>query len=125
MEADKSIEAQIRYLEERLLQPDVRKIAADVAALLAAEFIEFGSSGQIFDREQIISALQHEPPMHWSLTNFKTSQLASDVVLATYMATRYSSTAEPPVYSLRSSIWKRIDGQWRIIFHQGTRSQGP
>jgi len=53
MEADKSIEAQIRFLEERLLQPDVRKIAEDVAALLAAEFIEFGSSGHIFDREQL------------------------------------------------------------------------
>ena len=125
MEADKAVAEHLRRLEERLLQPEVRKVAADVAELLAAEFIEFGSSGRIFQREQIISALQNEPPMQRSLINFKTSQLAPDVVLATYMAIRYSLTEEPPVYSLRSSIWKRIDGRWYMIFHQGTLSQEP
>ena len=38
----------LRTLEERLLQPDVRRSAQAVASLLADEFVEFGSSGRVF-----------------------------------------------------------------------------
>ncbi len=125
MEMDKSVEEHLRHLEERLLQPDVRKAAEEVAELLAEEFIEFGSSGRIFHREQIIEGLQSEPTRQRSLTNFRTSTLAPDVVLATYRVIRHGPTEEPPEHSLRSSIWKLIDGRWRMLFHQGTLSREP
>jgi hypothetical protein len=32
---------------------------------------------------------------------------------------RISTTGEQR-RTLRSSIWKRIDGRWQMIFHQGT-----
>ena len=73
----------LRELEERLLQPDVRRSPRAVADLLADEFVEFGSSGRVFDEPQIIAALRDEPPIHRSLSEFKSTVLAPDVVLVT------------------------------------------
>ena len=61
------VEEHIRQLEERLLQPEVRKSVAEVAMLLAPAFIEFGSSGRMFTKSQIIEALQCEEPARRSL----------------------------------------------------------
>jgi hypothetical protein len=125
MQADPVLENHLRQLEERLLQPSVRKSAEEVSELLASEFIEFGSSGQIFDKQSIIASLQMEPTAHRALLDFNTSALAPGVVLVAYRAVRQGGTAEPPIYSLRSSIWKLIDGRWQMVFHQGTPSQEP
>jgi hypothetical protein len=51
---------------------------------------------------------------------FKTLVLAPGVVLVTYRAVRYRGGAASPESSLRSSIWKQIDGRWQMRFHQGT-----
>ncbi len=42
--------------------------------------------------------------------------LASDVLLATYQTFRHNDSK----YALRSSIWKKNQGEWQMIFHQGT-----
>ncbi len=120
MAAEYSQEMLLYQLEERLLQPNVRKSAQDVAELLADEFIEFGSSGRIFDKQQIIENLQNEPLTQITITQFNTSVLAAGVILITYRAVKYSADSGEPVYSLRSSIWKLIDDEWKIVFHQGT-----
>ena len=125
LQADPALENHLRQLEERLLQPNVRKSAEEVSELLAHEFIEFGSSGRIFDKQQIIASLQMEPTVRRSLVDFKTWILAPAVVLVTYRAVRQGTSDEPPIYSLRSSIWKLIDGRWQMVFHQGTLSQEP
>jgi hypothetical protein len=120
MEVDKVVEEHLRHLEERLLQPEVRKTAKDIVELLSEDFIEFGSSGRIFHRDQIIEALRNEPEIQRSLTHFKTLVLAPGVVLATYRAIRQGSAEEQPEYSLRGSIWKLTEGRWCLLFHQGT-----
>jgi hypothetical protein len=125
MQADTVLEDHLRQLEERLLQPSVRKSAEEVSELLASEFIEFGSSGRIFDKQQIIASLQMEPTVRRSLVDFKSWILARAVVLVTYRAVRQRTSDEPPIYSLRSSIWKLIDGRWQMVFHQGTLLQEP
>jgi hypothetical protein len=125
MKAKCSQEAFLRQLEERLLQPEVRKSAQEVADLLADEFIEFGSSGRVFDKQQVIQGLQHEPMIQRSLGEFQTSILARGVILVTYRAIRQSACDGETTHSLRSSIWKLIDGRWQMVFHQGTLSEVP
>ncbi len=120
LEADGALAEHLRHLEEQLFQPEVRQAAEAVADILAEAFIEFGSSGRIYSREQIIEALRRESPAQRSLTDFKTSVLAPDVVLVTYRAVRQSGSEGAPVSSLRSSIWQLIDGRWQLTFHQGT-----
>ncbi|MEI1375770.1 nuclear transport factor 2 family protein [Nostoc sp. UHCC 0926] len=122
MKADYLEESLLCEFEECLLQSDVRKSAKDVMDLLADEFIEFGSSGRVFDKQQIINSLQNEPIeslTQRSITEFKTLVLATGVVLVTYRIVRQIS-GEQPVHSLRSSIWKLNNDRWKMIFHQGT-----
>lgn len=109
----------IRKLEERLLKPSVRHSEQDVSELLADEFIEYGSSGHILNKKRAIEALQTEAPVEISLSNFKVESLAFGVILATYRASKHEPDGHK-TYSLRSSIWKLIDGRWQIVFHQGT-----
>jgi hypothetical protein len=120
MRAEPSIEQHLRQLEEQLLRPEVRGSTEKVSALLADEFIEFGSSGRVFDRQQIIAALRAESPMRRSLADFSTSVLAPGVVLVTYRAIRDDASGKSPTSSLRSSIWKLIDRRWQMLFHQAT-----
>ena len=103
--------------EESLLQPGGRSSADRVAALLAEDFIEFGSSGKIHTKQQAIETLRHIEPVPMEIRHFQMTEIAPDVILITYHAIR---TDGDGLTSLRSSLWKRIRGSWQIIFHQGT-----
>jgi hypothetical protein len=120
MNAAPTVEAQLRHLEELLLQPEVRGSTQRVAALLADDFVEFGSSGKVFDKKQIMESLRKETPTKRSLSQFESTMLSDSIALVTYRATRVTSPGESPVHSLRSSIWRLSNGQWQMVFHQGT-----
>jgi hypothetical protein len=72
----------------------VRKSATRVAALLAEEFVEIGSSGRIYDKQQIVDRLQQE---QWTgplstASDFSARQLAPDLILAIYrIVVRYEA----------------------------------
>jgi hypothetical protein len=112
----------LRQLEQRLLQVEVRRSTQDVADLLADEFVEFGSSGRVFNKQQLIESLQHEEPAQRSITAFRSLPLAPGVILTMYRAIRLNPLDAKPTASLRSSIWKLQDGRWKMVFHQGTRA---
>jgi hypothetical protein len=117
------IEKLLLHQEKRLLQQETRKSVKEINSMLADTFFEIGSSGRVFNKQQIIEGLQTESPSIYKLENFKTFDLAPDVVLVTYRVSRLNDLLEQaPAHSLRSSIWKFIDGQWQMVFHQGTLS---
>jgi hypothetical protein len=60
MELDLAEARLLRELEEQLMHPSVRASPDQVARLLADEFIEFGSSGRVYNKRQIIELLQQE-----------------------------------------------------------------
>ena len=120
MGAAPTIDARLRHLEEQLLRSDVRRSAEKVAALLADELVEFASSGQTFNKSQIVEALREESPTKRSLSDFRCILLSENIALITYRATRALRSDEAPVHSLRSSIWRLKDGHWQMLFHQGT-----
>lgn len=106
----------LRRLEESLLRPDIRK--SELASqLLAESFVEFGSSGRQYDKAQVIASLRSESPVTITAHEFKVSRLGSNVALVTYRA---CLNTEPLVHTLRSSIWQQHEGEWQMIFHQGT-----
>ncbi len=118
MEAISPQASYFRQLEERLIQPNVRQSVDELAALLADSFVEFGSSGRIYHKQDIIAALQSETVSQITISDFQMQKLGTEIVLVTYKATRQTFTAA--AHSLRSSIWQCISGQWQIVFHQGT-----
>ena len=111
----------LRTQEEKLLSADQRASPEAVAELLADDFIEFARSGGIHDRDQTIAALAGEgPACVRKAFDFKMSLLGEGVALLTYRSTRQSAAGLEEQHALRSSIWMRIGGRWRMRFHQGT-----
>ena len=109
----------LQSLERSLLEPSVRK-SERVQELLADQFVEFGSSGEVFSKSQVMAMLQAESSVAVSASEFTVQFPSSEVALVTYRACR---AGEPPTHTLRSSIWKRVQGRWQMVFHQGTLTQ--
>lgn len=116
------LEKHLKMLEQRLLRPEVRKSPAEVGALLADDFVEFASDGRVCGKAQIIESLRKSPAARMTLSDFKVRMLAPDVALATFRYHRESTPERPAARSIRSSVWKRTNGRWRMAFHQGTLS---
>ena len=103
-------------LEERVAGPAGRSSRETLENLLADDFVEIGSSGKVLDRAAVVAALSPQAPQAWSIADFKLVELADGIAHVTYIATQAGRGS-----SHRSSIWSRIDGRWRMVFHQGTR----
>lgn len=112
----------IRALEETLLDPTVRATGGTVDQLLDDDFIEFGASGAAYDKASTVEGLQSQPPgpiVHRSIDDFRIRMLSAEIALATYRGTeRYSDGRQRR--TLRSSLWVRSGGRWKMTFHQGT-----
>ena len=106
MTPQEAIAAELQRLEERLLVPDVRK-STQLTELLSDDFIEFGSSGRIYTKEDLVAALQAESPVTQTTSDFNVASLAPDVALLTY---KIRCDGQPPVHTLRSSVWVRSRG---------------
>jgi hypothetical protein len=112
--------ALLRACEEALLDPAVRRDRARVAALLAEDFLEFGKSGTVWTREVIIESLASEDYARPSMEDFKCDCIAEGVALVTYKTVRIDPEPGLRAVVLRSSIWIKESGEWRVRFHQGT-----
>jgi len=113
-----------RQLEQELHRPDVRSSREAVSARLADDFLEFGSSGRVYDKHLTIDSLAKEGLSDRvtlpEVRDFTARMIAIDAVLVLYRSVRQADGGVPERTTLRSSIWKLIDGRWRMAFHQGT-----
>lgn len=112
--------ALLRELEERLLQQSVRLDESALTTLLADDFVEFGASGQVWTKAEVIVALLSEAFVTRRIQDFDVRLLSVDVALATYRCGT-ESVEGVESFSLRSSIWRRQPDGWQMIFHQGTK----
>jgi hypothetical protein len=112
----RSLEEEILYLEKQLMTYDYNELKER----LAENFLEYGSSGNIFDKKAQLDAVREDKTVtnsiRFTVTDFNIKLLAADVVLATYRSLRHNDNK----LVLRSSIWKRNEGKWQMVFHQGT-----
>jgi hypothetical protein len=114
-----SFATHLRQLEEDLFRPEVRNNPEKTSAYLAEEFREFGSSGRIYTKAEILAELSSESPRTITLDSFQCEALAPDVALVTYRSTRTIALGIP-VHANRSSLWMFRQGRWQMLFHQGT-----
>jgi ribonuclease HI len=106
----------LRTKEMEMLDPDVRSDPTRVRDLLHDDFLEFGSTGRVYNKKVLLDMLKHERPSTVVIRDFAVRQLASDTALVTYRTVGQSGQE-----ARRSSVWIRQDGVWRMAFHQGTR----
>ncbi|MFJ8894027.1 RNase H family protein [Leifsonia sp. NPDC102414] len=112
--AETDAEAVVR-LERELLDPAVRADASRVAALLHPDFEEIGRSGRLWGRDAIVQEIAADDGAAAAgLDVLGTEALSPGIILLT------SRTVDARGSSLRSSLWLRVDGRWRLRFHQGT-----
>ncbi len=112
------IRDELLMLERRILDPESIKNFSIINNILAESFLEFGSSGKIYNKQGVIEALSNSISADINITDFDIHFLADDLFLVTYKAVRDLNNGKS--CSLRSSIWKYLDNRWQIIFHQGT-----
>ncbi len=102
-------------LEKTLLKHITRTDRNMLESLISRDFIEFGSSGKIYYKQDIIQGLISESIRDFKAVDFEVRILSENCVLITY------KLFESMKSTLRSSIWIRnTHNTWQIIFHQGT-----
>jgi hypothetical protein len=109
---------QLRLLEESLWRGETRFNRDHMNELLAPDFLEFGRSGRVYRREDILDVPPQPIDATLPLPKFAVQPITADVVLVTYVSeVTYGAVKE---VANRSSLWSRHPGGWRIRFHQGT-----
>lgn len=109
-------------LETSLHKKEVRNSRDTVSSLLADDFLEFGRSGRMFEKQDIIAGLEQEAvDLEITVSDFAARKLAEDVVLVTYTASMLDEDHTSTIATRRSSVWVLQDGNWKMTFHQGTK----
>lgn len=109
-------------LETTLLKPEIRSSAKDLDLLLADDFMEFGSSGEIYDKKMILERLPKDTeisPVQFIVSDFQIKELSDNVVLATFKTDKISPD-KTHIRALRASIWGKTKENWQMTYHQGT-----
>ena len=119
-----SVRATLLALEEELLSPRVRASEARLNELLADDFVEFGSSGRIYDKPYIIRELGESGFVaDFEIGDFCLVMSRADSALVTYRCEVRSDSGNVIRKSNRSSLWRLDDDRWQLVFHQGTTTE--
>ena len=106
--------------ESELQQPETRKSIESLDDLISDNFIEFGSSGQIYTKNDVLKNLPASPEIKFVMTNFRINVLSTEIVQSLFQTEKTNLITGEITKSLRSSLWRNENSQWKMIFHQGT-----
>jgi hypothetical protein len=86
---------------------------------MAPDYWEVGASGRRYSREFILDFLTRNPPVDavsagWQAFDHALRQLGPDTYLLTY------TLLQRERLTCRSTIWRKTQEGWRILYHQGT-----
>jgi hypothetical protein len=116
-EEDKQI---IFEREKKLMMPEYFNAFEEIRDLLDDEFVEVGQSGKIYNKVEVLEILNNRSNTKYIISDIKFSVLSGNLVLLNYKAYKYRDTIAVNTPSVRSSIWQKTNGCWRLRFHQGT-----
>ncbi len=100
------------------------KTKQDIENQMCDEFWEVGASGNIYTKQDVIKTLceRYNDPNYqdiWEAKDFNLTQIAADNYLLTYILIQDKTR-----FTRRSTLWRRINGSWKILYHQGTVIDG-
>ena len=108
----------LKQLEPIFHHPELGTNRSDFENMMADEFWEVGASGRIYNRQYVLDELEkrYNNPVKdvWETKDFNCMEIAPDNYLLTYTLLQGSRITR------RSTIWRRTDERWMIVYHQGT-----
>lgn len=111
----------LKRLEVSLHTIDVRSDKIRLSSLLHDEFVEFGRSGKVYSKRDVLEEFQdYSQPFDIVSRDFQFAELGENAVLVTYRSAHLDSNRKEHRHSLRSSIWQKTESGWVMRFHQGT-----
>jgi hypothetical protein len=119
MELSEKEIVKLQILEEDLWRSEVRFSKEKMNSILDEDFMEIGSSGKIYNKQDTINVTFREINAQLPLAQFSIKLLAASVILINYRSVQYSIEGIKKE-ALRSSIWIKKNNSWKIVFHQGT-----
>lgn len=90
----------------------------DLLAMTDDDFWEIGASGKAYSRAFVIETLieRYRTPDSddWSCRDFTVRRLGQDLYQLSYVL------EQPGRMTRRTTLWRRAQTGWKIVFHQGT-----
>jgi hypothetical protein len=115
----------LRAYETELHRPEVRCDAEVLGRLLHPQFREFGRSGRIYERSEVLAEFAVAPSEFEILAqDFKVLSLSDSSALLTYRSAHVRPGGQLDRHTNRASVWRLTDVGWQLIFHQGTPTEG-
>ncbi len=96
------------------------KTKQDIENQMCDEFWEVGASGTVYKKKDVIETLieRYNNPNYqdiWETKDFELTKIALDHYLLTYILIQDKIRV-----TRRSTIWRRVGDDWKILYHQGT-----
>lgn len=96
------------------------KTKEDIENQICDEFWEVGASGNVYTKQNVIETLleRYNNPDYkdiWEAKDFELAKIAPDNYLLTYVLIQDKTRI-----TRRSTIWRKVGGNWKILYHQGT-----
>jgi len=100
------------------------KTKEDIENQMCDEFWEVGASGNVYTKKDVIETLleRYNDPDYqdiWEAKDFELTKIAPDNYLLTYILIQDKTRV-----TRRSTLWRRVNGDWKILYHQGTLIEG-
>jgi hypothetical protein len=109
---------ELRRREPIFHRPEFGDTRADFERMTTPDYWEIGASGRRYSRAYVLDMLEARrgkpEPAVLGTSEFQCRQLGADVYLLTY------TLSQDQRLTRRSTIWRRVSGEWKIAFHQGT-----
>jgi len=101
----------IYKLETDLLKPEVRTSVEKLNELIADDFIEYGSSGLVYNKQNILERLPQGNSSTYRLSDFEFIILSENIVQTRFKTNRVNLD-EAKTTSLRTSLWRKTNDKW-------------
>lgn len=100
------------------------KTKQDIENQMCDEFWEVGASGNVYTKQDVIETLleRYQNPDYqdiWEAKDFALTKIAPDNYLLTYILIQDKTRV-----TRRSTVWRKQNGDWKILYHQGTVIDG-
>lgn len=99
---------------------ELGKTESHITAQRCDEFWEIGASGSVYTRQDVIETLVNRYndlnyQDIWETSDFEIIQISPNNYLLTYVLIQNKTR-----HTRRATIWRKVNDQWKILYHQGT-----